>query len=242
MSACFNTAKAVMIGFDPHIFISVLVVAGVPVPVPSIAPHLCGATFASPTCTTWKRLPSVTADGSPMIQRGFDLYLVPHFPLTALPWHPTEPAVLALVVLTSKSVARMHVGSVRGGGSPLATCVIGGIGANANCAEPIDVPLDIVINPGTVVTSPTLADYVASLAYYIVSTIFGKLLGKQAERILDRLLRSELVRKVVLAILKQVIRRRSDIAKRLSERLKDPAEVVTDGVRNLVQRIAKALQ
>jgi hypothetical protein len=175
MSANFYDLSAVMAGVDLHTYLA----AGGPVPVPTpLTPHAVAVPFTW-TATIYKATASVRADGERMIQLGYDIYLVPHFPLTALPPHPVLEAVaLAKTILASGSEARMAVHSVTGCGEPLATCLAGFFGVNVNCWDPMPSgPTGPVICVSSVKTSPSAGDYVGALVGYYVDAGFDFVFG-----------------------------------------------------------------
>ncbi len=168
MSVCFYDNFGIMVGVDLHIFLTIGP-KGIPLAVPNI-PHVVGVPNWWPAATFWKRTPTVTSDGWKMIQRGFKTFAVPHVFFTGLPPHPAEVGQLAKTIALSNSTSHMGIGSVTGEGAPLATCLAGPVGANKNCGGG-----GVVINPNSVVTSPTAADYASAAASALASYLLGKI-------------------------------------------------------------------
>jgi hypothetical protein len=120
---------------------------------------------------------TVMADGWDMIQDGFSLFLVPHIPTIPDP----KVAVLALLATAgSSSKPFLAKQTVSGEGTPLACCVDGPLGWNANCWDMgiKSVPSGMVICPTTVVTTPTLGDLVAALIGLVMNNVASLLGGK----------------------------------------------------------------
>lgn len=204
MSVNFNDATGLMVGADNHIFL--MVVPPSPLPVPTPTWHVVGTPFMKEP--TVKRIWKTKSDGWEMCKDGFDIYLVPHVPIPPGAPHPGEIAwLLTMVIAVSGSKCAMSVHSVTNGGDPLATCLISSIGTNMNCNDPLDLPTDVVINRNTVITSPTLGDYLGALFGAVVDSViswaFGKLLGP-AKNAGKRLLQN---------IYKQILRRLPDLLK-----------------------------
>ncbi len=170
MSACFYDNGGVMLGLDAHKYFTIGPM-NVPVPV-LFTPHLAGAPFLHPAATWGKRTATVLAEGRKMLQRGFKIRLVPHLPLTSLPPHAVEIGQLAVVIAKSSSKAYLGVSSVTGEGAPLATCVASCAGVNGNCGPGVGA----VLNPSSVITSPSVADYASAVASFSVATSIGKVL------------------------------------------------------------------
>ncbi len=167
MSACFYDNGGAMVGIDAHTYITVgPAYATVPV---MFTPHGVAAPLLHPLATYWKRTGTVLAEGRQMIQRGFKLYLVPHIPLTGLAPHAAEVGQLAKVIAKSSSKSYLGVASVSGEGSSLAVCVSSCVGANGNCGP----GLGVVLNPSSVITSPTAADYAGAVASWSVGLALG---------------------------------------------------------------------
>jgi len=223
MSSCFYNASGTMDGADVHDYYAS--VEGVPVPIKAF--HIVCADFVDPCEDNSARLGNVTSDAKPMIQGDFKLVRVgPHAPIPMAPPHPVaEPAQLLTIFLTSGSVALLAVATVTGVGKPLACCVHAAIGTNLNCCDPIDLPLDIVINENTVLTQPTGADFARAALDFSVSGLISKLVGAAFDKIigkaLKRMLREMIIplRKKAEDIVKNFL---EDIAKELKDPIKSP--------------------
>jgi len=234
MSACFYNAEGGMVGVDPHLYVT----TG---EVPVAAAHVTAKHFDSEPSTYWKRLQDVRSDGAAMIQRGFDQYLVPHVPIPTAPPGAGELAAYALIIATSSTKAHMSVASVTAHGSPLATCLYGAAGLNANCAMVIALPTGVVWNPNSVETSPTIGDYIGAYYNYLFSAILSTLVGKHIDA-LGKLVAGPLG-KVVEVALKHLLRRRKDLIGLIPTEtpFKDPADVLSDVIRKVVDGLAKRL-
>ncbi|MEJ7731856.1 MAG: hypothetical protein WKG00_21930 [Polyangiaceae bacterium] len=226
MSACFYHQNAAMAGIDLHTYW----VAGpptpagpTPVPVP-LSPHVVAVPFEW-RATQWKATHSVTSVGSPMIQRGYDIYAVPHVPVPVGPPHPiAEPLKLLEIHFTAGSEARMSISSVTGCGEQLATCLLFLAGANVNCWDPIPSgPTNLVLSPSSVLTSPTLGDYIGALVGYYVDGAFDFAFG------------------LLGPISGHIWRRAPDLAKLLFGIDGDPADAAQDKVRQLVNEAVEGM-
>jgi len=174
MSVCFYDGRGGMTGVDVHIFLLAgpgpLAVTGIPIPVGHAVGFWSFGTWAG---TVWKMARTVTSDGHAMIQDGYDWYVVPHAPMAAPP-AAAEAAKLTGIMISSRSSAWMSVHSVRAQGGPLATCFDGMAGLNANCWEwGLSLPTGVVVNPNSVVTSPTLGDYLGAVASLALANAIG---------------------------------------------------------------------
>lgn len=182
MSVSFYNANGFMAGTDVHDFYT-----GEP-PSPPITipiPHLVFAGFDESCADKKARIENVTADGHRMIQKEFKVTLVmPHLPLLPLPPYVGIQAVnYGTIVWLSGSVALLAVASVTGAGAPLATCIYSSLGANLNCGDPIDQPLNLVVNPSSVLTQPTAMDFAEAVFTFATSGLVSKAVGKAFDRI-----------------------------------------------------------
>jgi hypothetical protein len=167
MSACFYDMGGVMVGFmDLHTYI-------VAPKIPNKAtPHVVGTPFER--LSRMGEIDSVTSEGMKMAKQGFKVFLVPHVPLTTAAPGPDEPLMLTIVHLTSKTTAYLSRGTVTHGGTPLACCVASMVGANANCGKGDGW----VINPNSVVTTPSAGDFAGAIVGYALDLLCGEALGK----------------------------------------------------------------
>ena len=106
-------------------------------------------------------------------------------PIPALPPHPAEAPILALVIAFSTSTAQLSVDSVTGEGNALACCISGAWGLNVNCNDPKDSPSGGVIVISTVRTSPTLGDFMGALVGFHLNRWFNKQLGDKLKKLGD---------------------------------------------------------
>ena len=112
------------------------------------------------------------------------------------------------MTLMSGSKAHMSVHSVTGEKEALDTCLAWHIGLNVNCDDvPFDLWNALVLNPNSVKTTPTLGDFLGALAAYAVDIAMGALVGS--------ILKSYGVKGLPEAIIKQLLRRQTDILKHL---------------------------
>lgn len=182
MSVSFYNANGTMIGADLHDYWTVIPPAPPPVVIPAL--HFVVATFDGPCDEAKTRPANVTSDGKPMIQKDFKRTFVgPHLPLTPAAPHPLEVVNWGTTVALSGSVALLGVATVTGGGNPLACCVYGAAGANLNCGDPIDLPLNLVINENSVLTQPTAMDFAEAVFTFATSGLVSKAVGKAFDRI-----------------------------------------------------------
>lgn len=184
MSVSFYNANGTMIGADLHDYWTVIPPAPPPVVIPAL--HFVVATFDGPCDEAKTRPANVTSDGKPMIQKDFKRTFVgPHLPLTAAAPHPSEIMNWLTTVALSGSVALLGVATVTGGGNPLACCVYGAAGANLNCGDPIDLPLNLVINENSVLTQPTDMDFAEAVFMFAMSGLVSLGVGKAFDKLGD---------------------------------------------------------
>lgn len=146
-------------------------------------PHASGQyNFFRPLATLGKKADRVTADKWPMLQQGYDFYVIPHCPVPAPPPNPGAEAVtLAKVIANSGSKCQMAVMSVTSKGNPLACCISNMLSANQNCSDPIDLEINLVVNLNSVVTNPTPGDYKAAFWSGLVDKALGVAVGESAK-------------------------------------------------------------
>ena len=176
MSVHFYNTRGWMVGIDSHKFQMAVPPDPAPVPIPFF-PYFAGVPLSWGICDPKSIVRTVTANGAPVLQKGHKKKMVPHvFVPCALP-HPFQAVQGAAVIAKARTVCVMAVSSVTGGGASLATCLAGGWGLNANCFDPVPAPSGNVINPNTVQTTPSSADYV-NAAIDLALSIVEKLLPK----------------------------------------------------------------
>jgi hypothetical protein len=174
MSSCFYDMRGVMAGIDEHIFWKLVKGAGWPgilVGVPSKTKHLVMTGHNSPN--NGKHTTTVTSEGNQMLKKDFNNEYFGHIPLTPNLASVLGVAWLAGVVVRSKTQPFMSMPSVTGQGAPLACCVVSMIGANVNCGG-----YGVVVNPNTVVTNPSLADFARALLGLAVNKAIDKAVDK----------------------------------------------------------------
>lgn len=146
------------------------------------------------------RTSTVTADGEPMIQKGFENLLVEHTPLVP----PASAAAAALWALTfagSSTKPFLSVASVQGEGKPLACSMFQILGRNMDCCAPVSLPAGNTVSFCSVITEPTLADWVISGIDAAVGMIIGYLLGEYASAWSKQF--KEAIQPIVAFVLKQ---------------------------------------
>lgn len=190
MSANFYDTLGVMIGVDTHAY----------KPAPPVWAHMVGISFGTPSALTSKRTPRVTSEGLPMLQQGYDVYLVPHAPIPSGAPAPAAAAQLAKIIAASGTKAQLAVRSVTGQGQKLACAVNGLLGMNVNCNDPLDLPNGCVIQVNTVQTRPTSGDLAAAAMGGAADAMLGALAGIALDKIgagdLAELIVKHLVRRI----------------------------------------------
>ncbi len=167
MSACFYDMGGGMIGFaDLHMFI-----AAPTIPVPFTF-HFAAMLFRNPV--RMGEIDTVTSEGKQMAKQGFKVFLIPQVPITKEPAGGLEAGMLVILLLTSKSTAYLGRSTVTHGGTPLACCVASMVGVNGNCGW----GAGLVINPNSVVTTPSAGDFAGAVVGRALDLIVGYYLGK----------------------------------------------------------------
>jgi len=169
-------------------------------------PHAVATPFKAPSPKFYLRTGSITAESNAMIAGGFDNGPVPHLPFLLPPPHALEAPIIALIIATSTSTAQLTVASVTGEGNALAACITGGWGLNVNCCEPRDLPAGHVIVSSSVQTNPTVGDYAAAFAGWLVNMHINFKIGKFLDRFKN-------LAKKALALIKTIIRLQQDFLK-----------------------------
>lgn len=210
MSANFYDTLGVMIGVDSHGY----------KPGPPVWAHMVGISFGTPAALLTKRTPRVTSEGLPMLQQGYDVYLVPHVPVPSTVSAPGAAAQLQLIIKRSGSKAQLAVRSVTGQGQKLACAVSGMVGANVNCNDPLDLPNGCVIQVNTVQTRPTKGDFAAAAMGGGVDATLGALAGVALDRIgADEL--AELIVKHLLRRLPEIFGEQADLPGKVADWVQD---------------------
>ena len=202
MSANFYNGEGQMLGVDCHTAWMIggppltAVTVGVRVP---FAPHIVFLPlFTGWPATYYKETGTVSSNFWKMLQDGYDWYLVPHIPTLPLS-KIVGAAILAKTIAESGSKPLMSVHSVTGEGEPLATSIYGWFGLNVDCWDSgLSIPSGVVKQPNSVVTSPTVGDYVGAVVGLLADNLVGMLLDD-----------------LPTPVLKQVLRRLPDILKAL---------------------------
>jgi hypothetical protein len=203
VSVNFYNSVGQMLGVDCHTYWFVggppqtAFFVGLPMP---FAPHVvCIPFFGTWPATFYKDTDTVSSDGWDMLQDGYDWYLIPHIPAVPMPMSVLGCVILGKTIVDSGSKPFMSVHSVTGEGEPLATSVFGWFGLNANCWDGgLSLPTGIVYQPNSVVTTPTLGDYIGAVAGLLGDNLVGVLTDP-----------------IDSSIIKHVLRRLPDVLKKL---------------------------
>ena len=202
MSANFYTNAGLMVGCDVHSYWT-----GPGQGLKTFAPHAVFAPLSWACATSWKRTASVTANGDLMIQGGFELYLVPHIPMTLAPPGAAEPLEYLGICSSASSKPLMKAHSVTAANSALAVCMSGFSGLNVDCNEPVSAPSAGVVCATSVQTTPTVGDVVAGVVEAALSTA----MSFAAKPIMKRIKAPEPYNVLAEQTLKHIYRRRNDV-------------------------------
>jgi hypothetical protein len=158
MSANFLNKEGACAGIDLHTFVTIGPF-GAPIPLP-LQGHAIAVSH-SWASRSWRIAHSVTTDASPVLQNNWAAMLVPHVPLATAPPHPAEAAVLVAIIAASSAAPQLSAHKVTAEGQALCTAISGLFGLNLDCS---DMPaLSYDINPNSVMTQPTLGDYIGAI-------------------------------------------------------------------------------
>jgi hypothetical protein len=147
-----------MLGADLHTYFTISPV-GVPIPVPA-TPHAVGSMHRL-TRRSWHDTANVHCDGGDfMIQEGWAMIVVAHFPVTLVPPHPAmEPAALLATIAGAFSQPQLTVHSVKNAGASLMACLYEAVNLDINCGTQNPLPTGCVYNVSSVKTTPSPGDY-----------------------------------------------------------------------------------
>jgi hypothetical protein len=187
MSANFYNAGGKMGGLDLHDYIGSIPPL-VWIPVPGKALHAVYAEFDGACADEATRPANITAAGKPVLQGGFKReYVKPHLPIIPIPAmvpHFAEVGVIAGLIAFSGSTAQLKKATVTGAGKPLAVCIAGAFGTNLNCADPFDMPSDLVYNESSVMTEPAASDFAEAIVGAVIGGIISVVVGKVSDKVL----------------------------------------------------------
>lgn len=185
-----------------------------------------------------KQKPTVLFNGVPSVTHEHEpSFLWPHLGIIPDPLDAMTP----LHILFGSHKCWLPRGAVEICGEKATCCVIGGpVSLNADCWEVGKWPTSLVLNPGTVQTTPTFGDFlmgavtlaidlVLDLAFDFLMKIGGKLLKKFASKVLAPLFRKG--KDLVERGLRSAVRQLGDAGKALAR-----------GMRSLTDRAASALK
>ncbi|WP_437931703.1 hypothetical protein WMF37_21405 [Sorangium sp. So ce291] len=175
-----------------------------------------------------KRTSTVTADGEKMIRDPFTVGAVPHVPAPA-PFHPLQALTNGSIVKDSKSRPFLSTTRVTSQGDPLATCILGPVGADMNCQEvdggKPEALTGLVISGCTVMTQPTVKDFV----FRIFDEFIKEWLAEKIVSLLDLVLKYFKIGAIPRAIV-------SWVAKKVVPKLINWAEDVAKNVWDQIER------
>ncbi len=172
-----------------------------------------------------KKVGNVTMDGAPAFQGGIDFYLIPHWLFPA--------GVVGTATANSGSKGYMQVHAVTLGGEPAATCQLLCMGRNVNCSDPVDHPLtNVVMNPNSVVTSPTLGDYAGSWVGMVLDSLISAAVGAIAGEAAPR----------YEMPLKHTWRRAADMAKEATKNMSQTTQDAVNEVFDKPGKVSKSVQ
>jgi hypothetical protein len=167
MSANFLDKSGFCMGIDFHVYFTVVPPAPVPVPVP-YDPHIVGDSHAGPS-KFWRIAHTVTTNGNPTLQSQWAMLVIPHCFIPAGPSHPVEAVNIAAIIALGSITPPMAVHSVTAEKGTLLTELTGSHGLNVDCSDMPLVGVSKDTNLNSVMTSPTLGDYLGSLLGAILS-------------------------------------------------------------------------
>jgi hypothetical protein len=177
MTACFYDKRGGMVGIDNHLFLErgpgPLAVIGIPRP---SSVHIVWA--ANWWASNDKYAATVTSDGNLMVQGDFQIQWVPHVPIDAAKGALLEIGMLAAIIANSESKPFLTKFNVHGNGAPLACCLAWFVGLNLNCEG-----YGALLNPNSVVTTPTLGDFAAAIAAFALNMAIDAILEEIIEAV-----------------------------------------------------------
>lgn len=224
MSSNFHNFRGFHIaGLELHDY-----VAAPAIPKP-LHPHISGPfMFNSLTATQWKAAWKVTAEAAPMMEQGYDFYLVTHLPIPVPPPGPPEALKLALTIVDSGSKLWMGVHSVTTGGNALAVTTEDPTSANMNCSDPFDVPNNAVLNFNSVKTTPTAGDVVGGVVGWMFDALQNIAITRATKRVLSK--GGEEAQEKAVRAIKHVWRRAPDVISPLNDALSFPSKTAQEWV------------
>jgi hypothetical protein len=151
---------------------------GAPVPLP-LVPH--GIYWKhSLKSRDWRIAKTVTTCGNPVLQSNWAMLFVVHVPMPVAAPHALEIAQIAGIIAAGSATPQLTAHKVTAQGGPLCTAISGSFGLNLDCGDFISFSKDT--NANTVMTQPTLGDYVAAILSTGFSFLYAwglsKLIGK----------------------------------------------------------------
>jgi hypothetical protein len=177
MTACFYDQRGWMLGRDKHLFLKRgpgwFAVIGVPEPDDT---HIVAA--PNSWASNGRHTSNVTSGGNLMLMGEHSLECVPHVPVDLLEGAVLETPLLAWIIANSESEPFLKKANVHGNGAPLACCLFAVLGLNLNCEG-----LGAVINPNSVVTTPTIGDFASAVFSWAANAAVDWAIGKFVEKV-----------------------------------------------------------
>lgn len=194
MSANFLDTSGSCIGIDAHVYISVGPL-GAPLPLPKV-PHGIYWKHAMKS-RDWRIAKTVTTCGNPVLQSNWAMLFVLHVPMPVAAPHALEIAMIASLIAAGSAAPQLTAHKVTAQGGPLCTAISGSFGLNLDCGDFIGFSKDT--NANTVMTQPTLGDYIAAILSAGLSFVYAWGLGKLTGKLVDKKFPAEgAVEKIIL--------------------------------------------
>ncbi|WP_437311232.1 hypothetical protein [Sorangium sp. So ce388] len=156
------------------------------------------------------------------------------------PFHPLQTLTNGSIVKDSKSRPFLSTTRVTSEGDPLATCILGPVGADMNCQEVAggkpEALTGIVISGCTVMTQPTVKDFV----FRIFDEFIKEWLAEKIVSLLDLVLKyfkiGAIPRAIVSWVAKKVVPKLIDWAEDVAKNVWDQIERASDRYRRAAPR------
>jgi hypothetical protein len=168
MSANFLDTSGNCAGIDGHTYFAIGP-AGVPLPMP-LVPHII-AWKHSWKSRDWRIAKTVTTGGNPVLQGNWAMIFVVHVPIPVAAPHAIEAVQLAGIIMAGSAAPQLTAHKVTAQENPLLTEISGTFGLNLDCADFLALSKDF--NANTVMTQPTLGDYLAAIISTALSFLYA---------------------------------------------------------------------
>lgn len=227
MSSNFLNMSGAFAGVDRHLYLSLVPPSPIPVPVPFVT-HIVGQIH--PVCLPMKVASSVTTDATPVVQKGWEMRLIPHIFIPPAPPHPAELVNLAAIILLSTSAPKLAASTVKGEGSPLLVEELDAFGINLDCADAwLGFGADINFN--TVKTTPTLMDYIKATIAIVWGSLKNRRSGKKSNQKFEDSLKKATINTKSDAVKQALKHFAKPVAK---EALKQARKFATDAIKDAI--------